>query len=108
MPPQEAGTGYKIVAEHGGEAVVIADVAFGDIWVCSGQSNMEFTMGQMFDADKEIAAIVESTPEMRLFHIQHVTSPEPIDDFEENNIRYSWGKAGDNGDNLRYLYRKEM
>ena len=65
---------------------------------------MEFTMGQMFDATNEIASIVESTPELRLFHVQHVTSPEPREDFEENNIQYNWGKAGENGQNLRYLH----
>ncbi|MDR1723260.1 MAG: sialate O-acetylesterase [Tannerella sp.] len=37
LPPQEAGTGYSLTVND----VVINDVAFGDVWLCSGQSNME-------------------------------------------------------------------
>ena len=83
------------------EEIVLTEVAFGDVWVCSGQSNMEFTLGSMFDAEKEIAAIVETTPEMRLFHLQRATSPVPKEDLEENDIQYNWGKAGENGPMLR-------
>ena len=105
IPPQKPGVGYKIVAIKGDapddEIIELEDVAFGDIWVCSGQSNMEFQLQSTFDAENEIANIVETSPEMRLFHVQHKTSAEPKEDLEENDIQYNWGKAGAGGKNLR-------
>ena len=38
-------------------AAVVADLAFGDVWLCAGQSNMQFTVAASFDA---AAAIAES------------------------------------------------
>jgi hypothetical protein len=35
----------------------LQDVLFGDIWVCSGQSNMEWPMKSIFNAQEEIADI---------------------------------------------------
>ena len=62
---------------------------------------MEFTLGGVVDAEKEISAIIETTPEMRLFHVQHATSPVPMEELEEKNIQYNWGKAGEGGGRLR-------
>ena len=86
--------------------IELNDVAFGDIWLCSGQSNMEFQLQSVFDAENEINNIIETTPEMRLFHVKHKTSPEPIEDLEDADIQYNWGKAGDGGPNLRYYVNK--
>ncbi|XP_033027909.1 sialate O-acetylesterase [Lacerta agilis] len=35
--------------------VTLKDVYFGDVWFCSGQSNMEMTVSQIFNASKELA-----------------------------------------------------
>lgn len=43
LPPREAGGPYEMVFE-GSNIVKIEDVLFGDVWVCSGQSNMELPM----------------------------------------------------------------
>ena len=98
---QEAGVGYRLAILKGEEEVSIDDVAFGDVWICSGQSNMEFQLGSMYDAEKEIASIVQTTPEMRIFRVKHATSPNVKEDFQENDIQNNWGKAGENGQNLR-------
>ena len=36
--------------------ITIHDVLFGDVWICSGQSNMQFTVSMMFNATEEIRA----------------------------------------------------
>jgi sialate O-acetylesterase len=36
-------------------SITLDDVLFGDVWVCSGQSNMEFSVSQMLNASVEIA-----------------------------------------------------
>ena len=46
LPPIKAGGPYTIsaVTPTGGEGISLDDVLFGDVWVCSGQSNMGFTL----------------------------------------------------------------
>ena len=36
-----------ISAAEESQQVVITDVRIGEVWVCSGQSNMQFTVGQV-------------------------------------------------------------
>ena len=47
---------------------VVRDVLVGDVWLCSGQSNMHFRMGSTFDAEKEIAAA--DHPKVRFFTVE--------------------------------------
>ena len=48
--PHAAGTGYQLRIRTATASLVYRDVAFGDIWLCSGQSNMEFEVRQSSDA----------------------------------------------------------
>jgi sialate O-acetylesterase len=51
-------------------------VLVGDIWVCSGQSNMEMSVGGTLNSKEEIAAA--KFPAIRLFDVRgHVTSATP-------------------------------
>jgi hypothetical protein len=49
----------------GGKTIAVADVLFGDVWVCSGQSNMAFAAGVPGNdpaAEAEIAKAYASDP----------------------------------------------
>ncbi|MBR6881815.1 MAG: sialate O-acetylesterase [Bacteroidales bacterium] len=48
--PHAAGTGSVLRIQTAASSLVYRDVAFGDIWLCSGQSNMEFEVRQSSDA----------------------------------------------------------
>ena len=53
------GAGFRVEVEMlSGEAekLVLDDVAFGEVWFCSGQSNMEWTVRGVRDAAAEIEA----------------------------------------------------
>jgi sialate O-acetylesterase len=52
---------------------------FGDVWLCSGQSNMEFTLRQATNADGEVAS--SGNPMLRLFNVPRQSSPTPQDQF---------------------------
>merc|ERR1711962_1502877 len=47
------------IFQQGSEEVVLENVIYGDVWVCSGQSNMEWTMASIYNASEEIAAMTE-------------------------------------------------
>ena len=44
FPAQKAGGPYTISISSKDGNATLTDVMFGDVWVCSGQSNMAFTM----------------------------------------------------------------
>eukprot|EP00040_Diaphanoeca_grandis_P038616 m.256893 g.256893 ORF g.256893 m.256893 type:complete len:558 (-) comp34804_c0_seq1:142-1815(-) len=46
LPATKGGfTAYNITATSGSTTVTLANVVFGDVWVCSGQSNMQYPIG---------------------------------------------------------------
>jgi sialate O-acetylesterase len=56
LPAHAAGGPYVLsVSEHGGDTVTIPDMLVGDVWLASGQSNMEWPVEQAQDAEREIA-----------------------------------------------------
>ncbi len=61
-----------------GNTITIKNVLVGEVWVCSGQSNMEMGIGMCNKAKEEIAAA--NYPEVRLFMVPNVKANEPADD----------------------------
>ena len=62
LRPTKAGGAYTITAVCTGCAVnatqSISNVAFGDVWLCSGQSNMWLPVANSFSRNATVAAIV--------------------------------------------------
>lgn len=64
----------------GANTLTVADVIVGDVWIGSGQSNMQWTVKDSDNADAEIAAA--NDPQVRLFYVPRKTSWSPADDVE--------------------------
>ena len=48
LPPMPAGGPYQLTASVATmESAELTDVYFGDVWICSGQSNMEMPVKQV-------------------------------------------------------------
>jgi len=60
-----------------GTSVVFTNVLFGDVWLCSGQSNMEMTMPMSYNADAEIEDSV-NYPNIRVFSVQRNPQDAPV------------------------------
>jgi sialate O-acetylesterase len=54
---------------------VLKNILIGEVWICSGQSNMWWPLSQTMNADKEIAAA--NYPEIRLFYVAREFADEP-------------------------------
>ena len=70
FPPLEAGGPYKIKISSETKVINLNDVLIGDIWLCSGQSNMEFRLKQSAGGADDIK--FAKLPEVRLFNMQPV------------------------------------
>jgi sialate O-acetylesterase len=60
--------------------VVLEDILLGEVWVCSGQSNMEWEMRRTHSPIPEIQRA--DFPEIRLFHVPRKVSVYPLEDVE--------------------------
>lgn len=74
-PP--AGGPHTITLE-GKNKVVVENVLSGDVWLCSGQSNMEWPVAKGLNPDEE--ARNADHPRIRHFRVQKNASKEPADD----------------------------
>jgi len=79
LPPLKAG-GPHVLQVIGKRTVRIEDVLVGEVWVCSGQSNMQWPVGQSRDAKEEIAAA--DHPRIRLLTVPRRAAVEPQEDVE--------------------------
>jgi sialate O-acetylesterase len=79
------GGPYTITISDG-ELLVLNNVLIGDVWICSGQSNMEMPLagwGKILNNEKEIAEA--KFPNIRLLQADHITSNSPINDAKVAN-----------------------
>ncbi len=66
----------RTLEARGDNTISLSDVLVGEVWLCSGQSNMEMALGGAVNAKQEIAG--SSYPLIRLFDVSsHVSSATP-------------------------------
>jgi sialate O-acetylesterase len=78
----KAGGPYQmeIVAASSEAKILINDVMVGDVWLCSGQSNMAWPVSNANDADLE--SLAANFPRLRLISVPKLASQEPQHDFD--------------------------
>lgn len=59
--------------------IKLKNVLIGEVWICSGQSNMEWPVKSAANSDNEIAAA--NYPNIRLLTVNRATSIHPLEDF---------------------------
>jgi len=84
MPTPGAGGPFTITVAAPDTTITLSNVLVGEVWVCSGQSNMEMPLAGwppndtvMYSAETIASA---SVPEIRLFNVQRKVSAEPLTD----------------------------
>ncbi|MAU70636.1 MAG: sialate O-acetylesterase [Pseudozobellia sp.] len=81
----EAGGPYQINVKGRDSEVVLKDILIGEVWVCSGQSNMEWSATTAAGIDNAQEEIDQADyPKIRLFTVPRRTSEFPQDDLPGN------------------------
>ena len=70
-----AGGPFTVAVQGEKNSLELKDVLSGEVWLCSGQSNMQMTVSNSKDAPAEIAAA--KYPQIRLLAVNNVTANEP-------------------------------
>jgi len=79
LSPGEAGGPFQMTIQ-GNNTLTLSDILVGDVWVASGQSNMELPMTRVTNSAAEIAAA--NDPKIRLFQVNKKASDHPLTDVE--------------------------
>ncbi len=79
LPAQEANAeGLILTVTSAGKTITVNDVLVGEVWLCSGQSNMEWAVSASLNAPDEIAKA--DFPAIRQMKIEHLTAAMPQED----------------------------
>lgn len=94
LPARNAGGPYTMTVKSGNETIEYTDILVGEVWLCSGQSNMEWRLRDVRNAEQEVAESnypmmrsfnvdkrMEYTPQENLGGYWQVCSPETSHDF---------------------------
>ncbi len=78
LPPQKAGGPFALVVEGKDSSVALQDVLVGEVWVCSGQSNMQWPINRSANPQQVIAS--SKNDKLRLYTVQRRPSDTPEQD----------------------------
>jgi len=76
LDPLEPGGPFDLIVA-GKNTITVKNVLVGDVWICSGQSNMQFTVNKLPNANSETAQA--DFPQIRHFRVVFHTALEPSD-----------------------------
>lgn len=74
----KAGGPYTITVSDG-DKLILENILIGEVWLCTGQSNMEMSVEGVKNAAAEIKA-ASDYPQLRLLHVKNTTSPVPLNE----------------------------
>ena len=83
LDPIKAGGPYEMKISSPSDEIILTNILIGEVWVCSGQSNMEWSV----KASKNPAEEIDNAkyPSIRLFHV-----PRRASSFPESDCNSSW------------------
>jgi len=105
LSPGEAGGPFQMSIKAA-NTVVLNDILVGDVWVASGQSNMEFPMTALANAQTEIAAA--QYPKIRFFMVKHKPADYPLEDVESKGWAACTPETAADSSAVAYFFARHL
>ena len=86
LKPHKAGGPFTLTIA-GENTITVNNVMVGEVWICSGQSNMEFKFNRAANAATE--GPVANYPKLRMFFVANKTAIQPLADLKGNWVECS-------------------
>lgn len=86
LDPLPANASPQEMKVNGKNNISLKNLLIGEVWICSGQSNMQWTVSQAANPQQEIEAA--NFPQIRMFNVERATAMSPADD-----IKGAWKEA---------------
>ena len=105
LPVFEAGGSFDLTVK-GDNEVVFSEVIFGDVWVASGQSNMEWRLENATNGEEEVKNA--NHPDIRLFYVPKRVGKSPKDDLEGGQWDKCTPDAAKEFSAVAYFFGREL
>lgn len=105
LEPMQAGGPFDMTIK-GKNTIILENILIGDVWVCSGQSNMEWSLANTNNAEEEMAAA--NYPEIRIFDVPRNIQVAPVEDLPSGEWRECSPAAVQNFSAVGYFFGREL
>lgn len=105
LKPEVAGGPYEMTIK-GKNTITLKDVLVGEVWICSGQSNMEFTVNRAKNAEQEINNA--DLPLIRQFLVEKDMSSIPKETLKSAKWEVCKSSTVGNFTAVGYFFAKEL
>ncbi len=105
LKPMPAGGPFQMTV-RGNSTVVLNDVLVGEVWVASGQSNMEWPVALSNNAEQEIAEA--NNPQIRLFVVPKAVADRPLKDLSGGAWQPCTSETVRNFSAAAYFFAREL
>ena len=102
MKPAESLT-LRVIGQ---DTVTIQDVAVGEVWICSGQSNMEWPLSAAKNGKEEVAAA--NYKKMRLFTVEKSIAVKPMSDVNSDGWHVCTPETAPSFSAVAYFFGREL
>lgn len=105
LKPEKAGGAFTMTVT-GENTIEIKNVLVGEVWLCTGQSNMEWSVGQSINAEQELAAA--DNPFIRHIKISKTINTIPQQDFDDGAWQVSNPVNAKNFTGVGYFFARDL
>ena len=103
---ETAGGPYTLSVKGKKNSIELKDILVGEVWICSGQSNMEWPLNATLNAEKEMAGA--SYSQLRQIKIDHTVSVAPEEDCKTAGWEVCTPASAGNFTAVGYYFAKEL
>jgi len=105
LPVFQAGGPYELIV-RGDQEIRFADVMFGDVWIATGQSNMEWRLENSNNAQEEVNNA--NYPNVRLFYVPKRVGKSPKEDLESGQWDKCTPEVAKSFSAVAYFFGREL
>ena len=106
LPAMPGGGPYELTIKSGAETLSFTDVWLGEVWLCSGQSNMEWKLSQAhnYGTEKPLA----NQPMIRQFYVPHEVTMTPKEKLDGGNWVVATPETAGDFTAIGYFFAKDL
>ncbi|NQT92986.1 MAG: hypothetical protein HQ559_09505 [Lentisphaerae bacterium] len=106
LPRQKAGGPRTLTVAGATGSVSFSNVLVGEVWLCSGQSNMAWPLGHVVNGVEEVAAATD--PKIRVLSVPHKVSHKPLADLDNGGWQVCTSNVSRGVSAVAYFFARDL